>query len=612
MAANSLTGYSASAGFGGRSAENEAYDARYSYDPNGNLLTLQRYDKEGSISHDYNYTYFAGTNRLQKVLDEYIPPVPESKTYNTNPLVPDGEKYKYITLDSGAVVTAGSAVDLEATQRIVLKPGTVIESGASFTASLASPDTIVIPPEGQYLYDEIGNLARDNAEGVSITWTPYGKVRSVTKDNGDVINFAYDAAGNRVEKEVITSDTTMTTHYIRDASGNVMATYTNTELKEQPIYGSSRLGLYRGGAEEGKEKLGLKYYELTNHLGNVLAVVTDNINIDDAVVTASVASVSDYYPFGLSMEGRTYSSDIYRYGFNGKEDDRELGDWQDYGMRMYMKKIGRFPTVDPLTAKFPMLTPYQFASNTPIRAIDLDGLEAATFQFELRAIGGANAISVTSSFTIGLMAVRNSHGQIGFSSFITPTLGGGAGQGLSAGFSGSFYPTVTDPNQLSGLGVNFGAFAGAGLPVVSGGVEGNFAINLTDGSVKGGGTLAPGFSGVAIGGGVFGELSYTHILKTVTSEEFFKNPFVLFGAETDLEKLGLSSDNLESIGRQLIDQVRNDVIPKELERLENRLREVQEAPRSRAKPSQLRSIRNEMSELKEIQSTLSDLPSVEE
>jgi hypothetical protein len=32
--------------------------------------------------------------------------------------------------------------------------------------------------------------------------------------------------------------------------------------------------------------------------------------------------------------------------------------------------------VDPITDKYPELTPYQFASNTPIQAIDLDGLEA--------------------------------------------------------------------------------------------------------------------------------------------------------------------------------------------------------------------------------------------
>lgn len=36
----------------------------------------------------------------------------------------------------------------------------------------------------------------------------------------------------------------------------------------------------------------------------------------------------------------------------------------------------RFLSVDPITGKYPMLTPYQFASNRPIIAIDMDGLEA--------------------------------------------------------------------------------------------------------------------------------------------------------------------------------------------------------------------------------------------
>jgi hypothetical protein len=39
-------------------------------------------------------------------------------------------------------------------------------------------------------------------------------------------------------------------------------------------------------------------------------------------------------------------------------------------------EIMRFLSVDPLTKKYPMLTPYQFASNQPIWAIDLDGGEA--------------------------------------------------------------------------------------------------------------------------------------------------------------------------------------------------------------------------------------------
>lgn len=52
------------------------------------------------------------------------------------------------------------------------------------------------------------------------------------------------------------------------------------------------------------------------------------------------------------------------------------GTMYDYGFRIYDPRIAKFLSVDPLTKSYPMLTPYQFASNTPIWAIDLDGLEA--------------------------------------------------------------------------------------------------------------------------------------------------------------------------------------------------------------------------------------------
>jgi len=49
------------------------------------------------------------------------------------------------------------------------------------------------------------------------------------------------------------------------------------------------------------------------------------------------------------------------------------GNQQDYGMRIYDPRLGRFLSVDPLTKSYPELTPYQFASNKPINSIDLDG-----------------------------------------------------------------------------------------------------------------------------------------------------------------------------------------------------------------------------------------------
>ena len=96
---------------------------------------------------------------------------------------------------------------------------------------------------------------------------------------------------------------------------------------------------------------------------------------------AWVVSSNDYYPFGLGMGGRIFASPTYRYGFNGKEKD-ESGEWgssthYDYGFRIYNPSIARFLSVDPLTQSYPWYTPYQFAGNTPIWAIDLDGLEEA-------------------------------------------------------------------------------------------------------------------------------------------------------------------------------------------------------------------------------------------
>ncbi len=126
--------------------------------------------------------------------------------------------------------------------------------------------------------------------------------------------------------------------------------------------------------------IGSRHYELTNHLGNVLTVVTDMKFFNGEYWEADVINVRDYYPFGMLMPERSYTVDAnYRYGFNGKENDNDVkgveGSQQDYGMRIYDPRLGRFLSVDPLTKEYPWYTPYQFAGNKPINSIDLDGAE---------------------------------------------------------------------------------------------------------------------------------------------------------------------------------------------------------------------------------------------
>jgi RHS repeat-associated protein len=90
----------------------------------------------------------------------------------------------------------------------------------------------------------------------------------------------------------------------------------------------------------------------------------------------------------------------YRYGFNGKENDNEVkgeGNQQDYGMRIYDGRIGKFLSVDPLYKDYAELTPYQFSSNNPVYNIDLDGLEGT---------GGANKLAEQTAKTTLRVATK--------------------------------------------------------------------------------------------------------------------------------------------------------------------------------------------------------------
>ena len=124
--------------------------------------------------------------------------------------------------------------------------------------------------------------------------------------------------------------------------------------------------------------------EETNHLGNVLAVVSDRkIGVADQgnpgtveYYEAHVVSAQDYYPFGMIMPGRSFSAGEYRFGFNSMEQNDEwsvTGGHLDFGNWIYDSRLGRWLTTDPLRGKYADLTPYHFASNSPILFKDIDG-----------------------------------------------------------------------------------------------------------------------------------------------------------------------------------------------------------------------------------------------
>ena len=108
-----------------------------------------------------------------------------------------------------------------------------------------------------------------------------------------------EGMGHRIAKHISTAAGVLekSTYYVLDAQGNTMSVYERVvnasqqnvtfEQAEKHIYGSNRLGMHTEripmlGSQNVtysmrtvKHRIGERTYELTNHLGNVLSVVSD-------------------------------------------------------------------------------------------------------------------------------------------------------------------------------------------------------------------------------------------------------------------------------------------------------------------------------------------------
>lgn len=327
---------------GGASGATNKWATTYKYDGNGNILKMKRAGSSGTAYDMDNLTYHYNStnNQLQYVDDAIV----------------DGAYGAEIDIDDQA--------------------------------------------SDNYIYDAIGNLTSDVKGDIgSIAWTVYGKIKTIIKPTANKkIEFEYDAMGNRTTKKVgpnTGSGIITWTYYVRDASGNIMATYTRLQdgdstsikLTEQHIYGSNRLGYVQTNinvlatfSEDTYfyRTLGEKRYEFTNHLGNVLSVISDrrlSIQNGGTGITlyyeADVIAYQDYDPFGMILEGRNkaLSGENYRFGFNGYENtDEILGENNaiDFGGRVCDSRLGRFFSIDPYASQYPNLSPYIFAANSPI------------------------------------------------------------------------------------------------------------------------------------------------------------------------------------------------------------------------------------------------------
>jgi RHS repeat-associated protein len=268
------------------------------YDNNGNILNLRRTDNNGALSDQFIYKYANNNNQLTSILNGPLGSTPYA-TY-------------------------------------------------SYDAS------------GREISENLGNVSLNKYIQYDIT----GRVKLVATDNqfaNPLVRFVYDETGQRIEKMTYNSSGQVIQNtfyfgdvvYTQQVVNNVPSSLVAQEYQISGMNG--RIGVYY-------KATGAYAYELTDHLGNVRAVIMQGGS------PYQVKMYNDYYPFGLVIG---IPSNAYRYGFQGQnsEADGETG-WNAYSLRMYNPRIARWFAPD---TKNQYSSPYIGMGNDPLKGIDKDG-----------------------------------------------------------------------------------------------------------------------------------------------------------------------------------------------------------------------------------------------
>jgi RHS repeat-associated protein len=203
-----------------------------------------------------------------------------------------------------------------------------------------------------YTFDNSGNTTND-ADNRKFTYDAENKqIKVETVENGNVTGllgeYWYDGDGKRVKKYSFEHNQWITTIFIYNAFGKLVAEY-STEVTSQPD---------------------AKVSYLTNdHLGSP-RIITDQYG--------AVTARHDYQPFGEEIQRASYGGDTVRKQFTGYERDTETE--LDFAQaRMYSYSYGRFSSPDPVLSSGEVDSPqtwnrYAYVLNNPLAYIDPTGM----------------------------------------------------------------------------------------------------------------------------------------------------------------------------------------------------------------------------------------------
>ena len=213
-----------------------------------------------------------------------------------------------------------------------------------------------------YVYNEDGSVISDSKKQIdSIRYNLVGLPNIIKFSNGKSLTYLYNAAGSKLQRIIKQGSSVLES---RSYIGGIE--YVDTTLQF--------IQTTEGRAIPNGTSFSMEYF-LTDHLGNVRALIGDKNNNGIFESSDETLQVKDYYAFGrfINYGLGLQTSPENQYGYNGKEIQADLGEL-DYGARFYDPVIGRWNVIDPLADLAPNLSPYRYCFNNPVNYTDPFGL----------------------------------------------------------------------------------------------------------------------------------------------------------------------------------------------------------------------------------------------
>jgi RHS repeat-associated protein len=373
-------------------------DTEYSYNNNGNLDSLKRYDHLGLLN-SLRYNYGEGTeegNRLMKLYRDntleytvwpgdadndgqaevddlldvtwhmlYNPKAPARHQQGTM-----WDSVKAYSRPNGYIVDMNLNIyaDTDGDGTITLADSMAISLNMPKTHEATEPKET----NGfEYEYDDNGNMTFDQFKNIDITYNHLNLPDTIkSRLNGKLVN-TYLADGTLIRRQIFDKEGIEKERtdyqgeflYVNDTLTTIFhdegfISHKNFGKKPWDIEAGEPLG-YEDGFDISQSK---HFYQITDHLGHFYQITDEEKN---------VIQETTYYPYGginwdLSTKLATNQS-LY----TGKEFLETFGtNYYDHHARLYDPEVGRWHVIDP---QLQFASPYAAMGNSPMMHTDPDG-----------------------------------------------------------------------------------------------------------------------------------------------------------------------------------------------------------------------------------------------